>query len=130
MATNEQVARLKRDVPVALLDSLFPGGDTDMKRLIDEHGGNHFLSVAHVYDLLAIKASEKGGSIAVGRYRENFGEQSERYTAIADLWRSKTAAPGFFGGTSKADKKLREEDTDRVQTSIRRGMDSVSEDTT
>lgn len=128
MATAAQIARLKRDVPISSLSSVLPDNDA-IGSLIDEHGGNHFLSVAHTYDLLAIKAAEKGGSIAVGKYREDFSAQADSYSKIAASWRKKVAFKGYIGGTSKDDRDDKLSDTDRIGSSITKGMDSLVSNT-
>ena len=107
MATT--ISRVKRDAAKAA-DFVV---DDDIEDIINEHAGIHVLAVAHIYDIAASKSAERG-RLTIGRYSEHFDRQSNFFSLEADKWRRKYSAAGFIGGTSKADKKAREQDSDRV----------------
>jgi hypothetical protein len=117
MATSNDIAKVKRDVPKA--SSLL--SDTQIGQIFDETGG-HFLTVAYIYDILAADASARG-NIMVGRYKESNISLGDSYRMIATVWRRKAGKKGYVGGIDKEDVQERIDNPDRVDTLIKKQMD-------
>jgi hypothetical protein len=102
------VANVKRDIGSA--SSYFT--DDEIQEIITANGGIHALSVAHCLEVAASKVLDKGGSISIGKYREDFSSKHSAYLSLARLWRKRFSRAGFTGGISKADNRARKEDSD------------------
>lgn len=117
----------------------FVVGDTDStdEQLQDEeidaalsNEGNKYAAAAVCAEALAGKYSRQS-SKKVGPLSIELGEKSNRYFELADRLRKSIGrrVAAWAGGISESEMRTAEKDTDRVDTSFKRGMNDSDETT-